>query len=212
MKKLLIVAIACLFVAGFSATAKAVSLAPGTVVSAAGDAPSTQIGVGSITPLSLPALPTYNFSYSGAFVGTFNESVYTDSIGLLFEYTFTNVGASGQQDALEVMAPTNFSGFITNVDAITGAGVFPTSIGRSADGKTINFHFFGTDAVSVGSTSDVLWVQTNAQNYTLSNLSFIDGGTDTVSAYGPATPEPATMLMFGMGALGLVGLRKRKLA
>jgi len=199
MKKLLVVAIACLFVAGFSATAKAAVLAPvvaGSTLEA------------YLNPTVAFTAPNYA-NTATAFTGTLDESVYLDATGMIFEYQFTNTsGSTTLKDPIITMANSDFSGFTTTQGYVTGGGQDP--ILESNVGDTISFSFSG---VTPGTSSDVLWIQTNAPAYNyLGSAYFQDGGNVSVGDYGPATPEPATMLMFGMGALGLVGLRKRKLA
>ena len=70
--------------------------------------------------------------------------------------------------------------------------------------------------VAPGQSSDVLWVQTNALRTAPGVTLLQNDGQAQVGTYGPIsstpTPEPATMAMFGMGTLGLFGLRKRKIA
>lgn len=202
MKKLLVVAIACLFVAGFSVTAKAVSLVPGqTIFSVPG---TFSLPGGSV----LDATVNTGFTAPGSFSGTLIENVYSDPTGTLFEYTFSNTGSSAD-DAIEHLSANGYTGFTTDVDA-TAPGVVPTSIFRSSSGNVLNFYFQPLGVPGGGSSSDTLWIQTNAKGYTLNNTGLLDGVSTNVTTYGPATPEPATMLMFGIGALGLVGLRKRK--
>ena len=210
MKKLLIVAIAILFVGGISSTAKAVSLVPGGDVTPAGTftLPSDAGVLASITAVPVSGEDINN---KVKFTGTLSETVYSDSTGTLFEYTFSNTGKTGD---IREMSITGFAGFTTDVDA-TLAGVSPSSIERSSigdDGGDVMDFYFKPISVTAGLSSDTLWIQTNAQSYTLNSTQLQDGGNSRTSTYGPATPEPATMLMFGMGALGLVGLRKRKVA
>lgn len=211
MKKLLIVAIACLFVAGFSATAKAFSLVPGGLISPFSSGSFT-LPSGATLLASINAVPVTGADVNNTvvFVGTLSEEVYSvPNVGMLFEYTFSNTGAGLIGDTISHLSVAGYGGFTTDVDA-NGSGVTPSSIDRSAgSGSVLDFNFL--TGVPVGSSSDTIWIQTNANYYIPNSTQLQDGGNSRTSTYGPA-PEPATMLMFGMGALGLVGLRKRKLA
>jgi len=208
MKKLLIVAVACLFVAGFSATAKAVSLVPGQIINPVAD--GFTLPAGSVELAAITAIPVNGINSTGGtvFTGTLSEEVYSDSTGMLFEYTFSNTSATG--DSIAHLSAGGYTGFTTNVDVTAGTGVVPSSVDSTVNG-VLDFNFLS--GVSSGLSSDVLWIQTNAKSYTGNSTQLQDGGNSRTSTYGPAaTPEPATMLMFGIGALGLVGLRKRKIA
>lgn len=161
--------------------------------------------VASITAKPFTGVDTFS---NTVFSGNLSENVYKDAAGMLFEYSFANTGANGGSDAIELMSTVNYAGFTTSVDA-TGSGVSPFTISRSTgSGSVIDFFFSG---VPLGSSSDSLWIQTNADNFTVISTALQDGGNTSLSTFGPAaTPEASTMLMFGMGTLGLVGLRNRK--
>jgi len=218
MKKLLIVAIAILFVAGFSATAKAFSLVPGGLISPFSSGsftlPSGATLLAFINQVPVSGQDAYN---NVVFSGTLSEKVYSvPNVGMLFEYTFSNTGPGKPGDTIGHLSVGGYTGFTTDVDANGlgvspfGPGLTPSSIDRSGSGDVLDFNFLA--GVPVGFSSDTLWIQTNAPSYTFNSTQLQDGGNSQTPTYGPATPEPATMLMFGMGALGLVGLRKRKVA
>jgi hypothetical protein len=209
MKKLLIVAIAILFVGGISSTAKAVSLSPGQV-----DIPITP---GGFAP-TLPSPVTVSATFSTAtYSGNITENVYSGTTdgtvtGMLFEYTFSNNTGS---ETIAYMSVGGYAGFATDIYA-TGPGDPPFNLTRSSSGGTLDIYFVGNaeGGVPGGQSSDTIWIQTNAPYYTSNNTTLDDStATNIPTTLGPtAIPEPATMVMFGIGALGLVGLRKRKVA
>jgi hypothetical protein len=62
---------------------------------------------------------------------------------------------------------------------------------------------------SLGETSPVLVISTNAMLFTAGNASVIDGGVTTVAAFEPAAvPGPASLLLLGGGLLALGGVRR----
>ncbi|MFA5156283.1 MAG: PEP-CTERM sorting domain-containing protein [Candidatus Omnitrophota bacterium] len=202
MKKLLIAIVMCALVLGISASAQAVSLMPG-----AGDSLSTGAAVPSGTLLF-----TLVEDFTGVdaltnimFTGTLTQQVFKNDTGMLFTYQFDNDLVAGR-DAIHRMSITNFSGFTTDVDVL----VANWEMERNSSGGTIGFNHPAGLEVDPGETSPVFWVQTNAKNYTWGSTQLIDGGIATIKTYAPATPEPSSMVLLGMGILGLFGLGRKK--
>ena len=80
MKKLLVLTLGVLFVAGLSMTAKAAILPP----AGAGETFVTALNAGNPTPFTGLLLG------NPVFTGNLEETVYSDPTGLLFEYQFSN--------------------------------------------------------------------------------------------------------------------------
>lgn len=202
MKKIFIAALVSFFVLGISATAKAVVLVPGSIAGPAGLPVPGGAFIATITqPVAYDAIS-----------GSITQNVYLNATGYLFEYTFTNFPFPTSQNAVWRITATNYAGFWTDVDASPAAGgVMPIWLDRSLVGDSVGFQFFGSGGVGIlpGTRTAKLWIQTNAQYYGLGTGHFIDGGTKDVTLYGPAVPEPVSMLLLGMGILGLFGLKRK---
>lgn len=203
MKKLLITALMGLFLLGVTSTAKAIVLAPG-----GGPIGPTGAAVplgGFVTTITQP------IAYDNI-AGSVTQNVYLNGAGYLFEYQFTNFPSPASINAIWRMTATNYSGFTTDVDAQAGTGVMPIWLDRSLAGDSVGFQFFafgGGSGIVPGSTSAKLWIQTNAQYYGLGTANFINGGVTSVPMFGPAIPEPASMMLLGFGVLGLFGLKRK---
>lgn len=86
------------------------------------------------------------------------------------------------------------------------------SVDRTGDGGTIGFAFteepIGLGNIDPGEASTVLWLRTNATDYTDGTLNVIDGGVATVLSYAPV-PEPATMATLAIGAAAMLRRRRK---
>ena len=218
MKELLIMAIGCLLIAGFSTTAKAISLSVGG--STTGPFGTNLSIANRATPVKGASLSVPLTVIGPGLSGTLTETVYSDSIGMLFEYQFTN--NPGSTKSITEMSASNYSGFTIDVNASENAGstlIVPSGISDLG----IDMAFSFSSAVSPGKSSDYLWIQTNAPGFTAFDDTYFYGNGSTPEAevldtLGPSTkpirvtPEPSTMLMFAISALGLAGLRKIKAA
>ena len=137
---------------------------------------------------------------------------------LTFTYQFTNLAISASSIDRMTIDGFDLAGLLIDASFQPGPGTDPTSFDRSGGatlGNTIGVGFteapLGLGAVLPGQASALLVLQTNSSIFNPSVASFIDGSSaDNVGTFAPnAVPEPATMLMLGAGAAGLLARRKR---
>jgi len=160
------------------------------------------------------------FIVAGAFSGTLYSDVIAGDTsnplgGLTFVYRVDNNGLSGP-NSIGRMSIASMLGFAIDASYNPSAGVAPASIDRNPSGDVIGFNFVPTPIdplagfLAPGSSSARLIVQTNAPAYTSAVASLIDGGVITVPTFGPAVPEPSS-IMLGLGGLvSLAALRLRR--
>lgn len=176
-------------------------------------------GSGCPTTLVADTGPTpYAF---GAISGTIEEIVLLDTTpnlvcpsGGCYDFEIEVLNNAGP-DTVGRVTTTNYTGFAVDagIDSIYGSiGLWPTSGGMVAPATvdrvtadTIGFNF----SIPVGSSSDILEIETNATSYTTGLISVIDGGAANVTGFAPGVPEPATLSVLGIGLLSLLGLRKK---
>lgn len=209
MKKLLIAIVACLFLAGMTATANAVVLLPGD----SGIACTNAVSPGG----SIVTSVSYNFTSVGdVFHGTLTETVRSNVNGYLFEYLISNDSTSGTP--ISSISTGDFGGFTTNVGADNAPlNPFPSTLQRSLNGTGIVFNYdTSTDPIHPGDTADLLWIQTNSNTYGDGFTSLLDedGHSSQVATFDPQNrsrvPEPASAMLLGLGLIGLVGSIRKK--
>lgn len=202
MKRLLVTTLLGLFMLlGISGQAQAVSLPIGGMFVAPVGAPSP--GVANIVaPLVIPFTGT-DAGGKVWFTGTLTQWVKTSPMGLVFEYQVAN--NAGSLAAITLTDTTDYDAYQTNVDA-TGAGVAPFFFSRAIPGNAVSI--LGIFNPNV--TSQLMWIQTNSQTTGWGTTQIQGTGNTKLTTYCPMIPEPTSMVLLGLGALGLFGLRKRK--
>ena len=214
MKKILIIALAVICVLGVSSSAKAYVLDPVLSPSSLSSGASPIWANLSLVTQNL-AIPFVGTVSGGKvwFTGTLDSKVYADSTlggNLMFTYQFTlapNIGP-GNVDKVSITSIGDFSGFTTDADV---NGVAGYEMSRNTE-SSVNFNSLTLGGVAEGSTSPLYWIQTNAKSYTTGTTQLQGYGNTQIETFAPATPEPSSMLLLGMGVLGLFGLKRKKVA
>jgi hypothetical protein len=202
---------ACIVIASTS-RAQAVLLPAGTTVFAAAETP---VVGGTLLAGGVPVSVT-----SATFDGTLTSSVISGDAnngvlgGLTFVYTLTDdAGSPGQMDRLTV---DGFSGFITDSGYVL-PGVAPGLNDRSVSGDVIGFTFIGppigSGVLQPGQASAQLIVRTDAQRFTATFASVIDGSVASVVSFAPLprnVPEPSTLVLAAVGFIALAAWRLRR--
>jgi hypothetical protein len=166
--------------------------------------------------------------------GELLTAVYTDSVtgNLDFAYQVVNKGPDDlkrltmidftQAGTFAAIKPNSVNVFADAAPAGTfwqtpAAGlVAPTQTDRfSAD--TVGFDFTtgaggtGNPNIGVGQASDVVVIQTAVKQFRPGLFEVIDGGVLQITAFEPtAVPEPSTLGLVGLGALGFIGYASRR--
>jgi len=179
--------------------------------------------LGSLTGGTLLASLSSAFS-TPSWAGTLYTTVIKETTGTL-SFLYQVKVASGT-DVLTRLTTVSFTGFTTDVDYLsdpfTGFGfVAPVGVDpfpHDADRHTSNvigfdFSSGSTDpGLFAGQTTNVMYVRTNATNYTKGSSSLIDGFVTTVDSFAPtaAVPGPAALIPFGIGFAASLARRRQK--
>lgn len=217
-----VVAVAALALA--SSNANANNLTPGTSVS---PDPFT-INLSTATVIADTGVENYT---GGAITGTFREEVLQESPGAGYTFVYQVHVTAGDLGRLSsggwtnATSPVDVGTVLATATNTLLSGVTATnqtnasSVDWSTDKSTLGFNFTtgGTGTIPTGNFSELLIVRTTNTSESAVPVFFIDSGTASVGGFAPgpvvtASPEPSTMVLAGLGALGFFGyaLRRRK--
>ena len=163
------------------------------------------------------------FTSFGGFSGTIDEVVAIDSITNDLDFIFQVHNDATSLEPIAQISSGFFDGFTTDVGYSSrilllamGVGTrFPIDDTRSFDGH-IGFDFAGFfGPLLAGQTTDLLVIKTNATSFIAAPVNLQEfNNIATAEGFGPtvaSAPEPSSLVLFGSGLLGLVGLLRRKL-
>lgn len=194
-------------------------LAVATGAHAQAPATFTSIPAGDVLLQSLTS--TFSGSNQGQAVsGTVYSAVYSNTGGGRdFFYQFTNdLTSTGPITGFSVSDFTAYPGTYfqsTTVD-IDGAGPFTTggvTANNSITSSGTAFFFFSGVGVPTGGKSATLLISTASPTYGTSNAGFLGSATGNGNVLSPVAsvvPESGTMALLATGALGLVGMVRRR--
>jgi PEP-CTERM motif len=203
-------------VAFLAHTSLAVPLPVGTTILAVGAGEPDPTG-GVVVDGGVP-VPFVAATFSGTLTSTVISGDPSNLLGgLTFTYLLKNDPASPH--ALGRLTVDDFSGFLTDVSYQDPplVGTPPSLFSRSTGtGGVMGFTFVGAPLgpgeVSPGTSSALLVVQTDAVKYTRTVASVIDGSVAMVTSFAPSpkVPEPSTLVLGGLGLIGLVAVAWRR--
>ena len=194
-------------------TSSAIPLAAGSSVFSMGEAdPTGGVSVISLTQPFVAA--TFSGKLTSEVLSGDPDNPWVLLGGLTFTYLIENDASSPH--AIGRLTIDDFSGFLTDVNFQTpvGAGVAPAFFDRSSGaGDVVGFTFFGAPVgagqIAAGSSSAKLVIQTSSTVWRPTTASIIDGSVATAASFAPI-PEPSTLVLGGLGLVGLAAFALRR--
>jgi hypothetical protein len=153
--------------------------------------------------------------YSGTLTSTVLNNDSSNPYGLAdLTFTYLIQMDSSTADPVSRFTISSFSGYLTDVSDTTSlpGDIVPSSVNRSAaPGSLVRFSF-DTALLGAGTTSALLVIQTDAQNWASTQAGFIDGVGSSANSLAPAAitsvPEPNPTVLAGLCLLGLLTVRR----
>jgi hypothetical protein len=204
----------------------ATMLTPSSAIIAPGEADP---GVGAVVVGGGLPIPFLAASYSGTLTSTVWTNDPANPFGLdKLTFTYVIANDAGSAHELHRFTISSFDNFQTDVSYSTTlpAGIAPLFIDRSPGlGDVVGFSYptpippvlLGPGAITPGSTSMVMVIQTDALLFQPTMASVINGSTTMVPSLAPQAliPEPSSLALAALGAawgLGAIVHRRRKVA
>jgi hypothetical protein len=146
------------------------------------------------------------------FAGTLQLQVVKETGSGTLDFYLQIFNYSSSADAIDRLTTGNYTGFATDVDwtnnAAVDAGSF-TADRSSADSVGFSFNTLGGGFIQPGSNSAVLFIKTDATQYTQGNVNLINDATASVLAFAPI-PEPSAGALVAVGVAFAVLLTCRR--
>jgi len=160
---------------------------------------------------------------SATFHGTLTSTVIAGDTsnpygGLTFTYLLSNSAIGTPAGDIDRLTINDYAGFLVDASYQTpAAGLAATLVDRDAPGNVMGFSFLtlpghlGNGPLHAGVTSALVVLQTDALSYQPTFASVIDGSVASVASFAPSAniPEPSTLVLTALGAVGLLAARRR---